>query len=82
MFQYPSDQYHSSTPSNPTHAALNIQLSFHCDTVSTTVLNALNSPDFAKLVQTACGSVLNQPTGTSASGQSATAASWGGGSQP
>ena len=82
MFQYPTDQYHSS--SNPkTHAALNVQFSWHCDTVSTTLQNLFagsSSPtgqDVAKLIDTACKSTLgqnhpNSTTSTNASGQPAT----------
>jgi hypothetical protein len=66
MFSFPRDGYHQTTSQD--HAALNIQLSFHCDSIETT-LGAFPLPSqLQDLVKQTCPQITGQ---TSASTQSA-----------
>ena len=78
MFSAPAN---SETSGNPNvHSALNIVLSFHCDTIQSTLQPVLGaSPQLNQAFQTACQTVTQSrgPVGASynpATGQSATAA--------
>ena len=68
MFSFPRDGYHQATSLD--HAALNIQLSFHCDTIETTLGGAPLPTQLQALVKQTCPTVTGQ---TSASTQSAPA---------
>lgn len=75
MFQFPTDQYHDN---GATHSALNVELSFHCDTVTTTLQQLISNPLILQLIDTACHGVTQQPSGAGA----ATGPAGSGGSRP
>ena len=76
MFSFPRDGYHQQTSTE--HASLNIQLSFHCDTIETT-LGALPLPSqLQALVKQTCPAITGQtnanPQSTSPGSSGATVA--------
>jgi virulence factor Mce-like protein len=65
MFSFPNDHYHKQTSTD--HAALNIQLSFHCDTIETTLGTFPLPSQLQDLVKQACPTITGQSTASTQS---------------